>query len=259
MIVDRINSYLTKERVSVPEWIVRHVEKSAGAAFARQFGEDQESKGGIRLSSIGRCLRQQAYKVLGVPADGKEIDSRSRMVFFQGDLIEVAIVQLARLSGCRIVACGSDQIVVDIEGVQGHPDGIIFEDRESFLFEAKSMSSYGFEEFEKGFLDEGYRYQCNAYMDALGLEKTIVVALNKDAGVLGEQIIPMEASIVADIHKRIETLKAVTAETLPERPYAPNEKRFYPWMCLYCSHHHVCLPNAEKVLVGKSYKLKEKS
>lgn len=257
MIVDRINDYLSRDTLDVPKAILEQVGQLSKHAFMRQFGAKQD-KSGVRLSSIGKCLRQQAYNVLDFEKKGKEIDARAKMVFFQGDLTELAIIQLAKLAGCQITACGTDQLSIDFEGVPGHPDGLLFHQGQLFLVEAKSMSSYAFGEFQRGLLDEGYRYQINSYLEGLGIDRCVVVALNKDAGVLEEMILVRSPEVVTDIIKRIGVLKVVTPQTLPERPYKPNEKGFYPWQCLYCAYWGTCLPNAERVLVGKAYKLKEK-
>lgn len=258
MIVDKINEYLSSERIDVPGGILSHVGNSAVNSFSRQFGEDGERRSGtIRLSSIGRCLRQQAYKALDIPENGKEIDSRAKMVFFQGDMTELAIVHLAKLAGCKVTAIGTEQMTISLDGIMGHPDGVLFHEGQVYLLEVKSMSSFGFSDFERGNLDEGYRYQINAYMVALGLQKAAVVALNKDSGVLGEMLVVRDEDIVADIKHRIEVLKNLDGLSLPDRPYSPDAKGFYPWNCLYCGFWKTCLPNAEKVLVSSRYKLKE--
>ena len=44
------------------------------------------------------------------------------------------------------------------------------------LFECKSMSSYSFERFEKGEIDEGYIAQIQAYMFASGMPWCVIVA-----------------------------------------------------------------------------------
>lgn len=271
MITSKINSYLSTNGKIIEQAILDEVAHLAQNAFIRQFGQQEEREGGLRLSAIGKCMRQQAYNLLGYEANGKTIDSRAKMVFFQGDLAEMAIVLLAKVAGCSIYNSGLDQVPVAIDGIVGHPDGAYAdhtEDKtiEGYLLEVKSMSSYAFADFERGELDEGYIYQINAYMEATGLDKAIVVALNKDAGVLGQKIVHKDLNICADIKKRIATLKAleiyaldneVIEDDLPLRPYEANEKGIYPWNCLYCAHHKTCRPHAEKVLVGKSYKLKE--
>lgn len=258
MIVDKINAFLSSDGQAVDDVIVNEVGLLSRIAFLRQFLKRDDQPGTLRLSSIGKCMRQQAYSALGFPVNGKQIDSRARMVFFMGDLTEIAIIQLAKAAGCVIARVGQDQMVVEIDGIQGHPDGI-FKNGKDYLLEAKSMSSYSFKEFQRGVIDDGYRFQVNAYMHALGLTEAIIVALNKDAGVLAEMVILKDLSITEDILSRIKLLKVATKESLPERGHSANEKGFYPWNCLYCSFHGTCLPNAEKVLVKDAYKLKEKT
>lgn len=270
MIVDKINAYLSTEGKAVDEAILKEVSDLAAYAFGRQFGvrEERATKTPY-FSSIGKCLRQQAYGLLSFPPNGKEMDSRSKMVFFQGDMVEVAIIQVAKQAGCNISVGGSAQESIEIDGMRGRPDGILHDegrlssdgvvgrDPSDYVVEVKSMSSFSFKDFERGILDDSYRYQCNAAMHALKLTKTVIVGLNKDAGVLHEMVISRDEEIIRDIQERLDTLKKCTAEDLPYRPYGPDEKGFYPWQCRYCAWFKTCLPNAQLVLVKNSYKLKE--
>lgn len=254
MIVDKINAFLTDSGKTLDEVVLADVAILARHSFQRQFGIREEHPITMRLSSLGKCMRQQAYRLLGFEENGKEIDARAKMVFFMGDLTELAIVQLARAAGCNITDFGMNQKTVEIEGIQGHPDGIIDGDT---LLEVKSMSSFSFQAFQDQQIDEGYRYQCNAYMHALGLSQTCIVGLNKDAGVLHEWIINKDQTIVDDIIRRIGELRAVTRDSLPRQPYSPNEKGFLPWQCLYCGFWKTCRPNAERVVVSGKYRLRE--
>ncbi len=257
MIINRINEYLAAEGQAIDEAILADVANLSRWSFAKQFGEREDRPGTLRLSAIGKCIRQQAYKILQFPENGKEIDPRARMVFAMGDLTELVVVALAKAAGCEIKSTGAAQLIVSIEGVEGHPDGILRDSGTDYLLEVKSMSSFSFKDFERGVIDEGYRYQCNAYMEALGLDKCVIIALNKDAGVLAEQVISKDIAIVDQIRNRIHTLKSITPEALPPRPYQPDAKGFYPWQCLYCAYWVTCHPTAEKVLVSNRYKLKE--
>lgn len=254
MIVDKINAYLSGEGKALDEALLLETGKLAAWAFNRQFGvREERTNTKPYFSSIGKCIRQQAYSLLNFEASGKAIDARSKMVFFQGDMVELAIVQIAKIAGCLITQSGFEQTSVEWNGLRGRPDGI-FEG--THLLEVKSMSSYGFSNFERGVLDESYRYQCNAGMEALNLNSCIVIGLNKDAGVLHEMVISKDVAIMADIQKRLAVLKEATRENLPPRPYVPDAKGFYPWQCRYCAFYKTCLPTAELVLVKNAYKLK---
>lgn len=255
MLVDKINAYLSGAGKTLEESFLTEFGDLAKWAVARQFGERQERNGDLRLSSIGRCPRQNAYKLLGFEESGKEIDARAKMLFLLGDLTELAVLGAARAAGCDVTAYGSNQATVEIDGVKGHPDALYEVSGSKYLVEVKSMSSFSFKDFEKGNIDNGYRYQINSYLHALGLTKCIVIALNKDAGVLAEMIVEVDAKIVEDIKQRIKDIRSATKEDLPYRPYAPDEKGFLPWQCLYSPYWKICWPQAQKILVSGKYKL----
>ena len=254
MIVDKINQYLSTDGKALDEALLLETGKLASFAFSRQFGlREKRETNTPYFSSIGKCLRQQSYKLLGFEEDGKAIDSRAKMVFFMGDAVELAIVQLCKVAGIEVTGTGFEQESTELWGMRGRPDGVV---NGSHVLEVKSMSSFSFRDFEGGKLDDGYRYQCNAAMESLKLDKCVIVALNKDAGVLAEMQIEKDPTIVEDIFFRLDTLKKATKETLPVRPYVADAKGFMPWQCLYCAFHRVCLPSAEKILVSGKYKLK---
>ena len=275
MIVDKINLYLATNGKELGPALLEETGKLASWAFKRQFGlrEERESTQPY-FSSIGKCTRQQAYKLLKFPEEGRELGAKAKMIFFQGDMVELAVIQLAKIAGCNITLAGSDQEASEWNGLRGRPDGIYHDpgvviepatpttlerrSAENYVLEIKSMASYTFERFEQGQLEDSYRYQCNAAMASLGPEKSIIIAQNKDAGVLAEMIIQKDPAIVADILKRLGVLAGATKEKLPERGHAPNEKGFYPWQCNYCGYWKICLKNkAEQVVVRGKYQLKE--
>lgn len=271
MIVDLINRYLTEEGKTFDEAVQWEMQRLAGVMFRRQFIDEREDKPGVlRLSSVGRCARQQAYAFHGIPKNGKEMDSRSKLVFWAGDLTELTVVMLAQLAvkkygGGFITAVGMNQVSVkfileDDKIIEGHPDGIFFNQTEKqfYTVSVKSMNRWGYDDFEDGKIDESYIWQENAYMETLGISKTVFIAQNKDTGVMGERVFSRDENVVADIRSKLKVILASTPDSLPERPFFPNDKGFYPWNCLYCSFWKTCHPNAKQVLVGKSYKLKEK-
>ena len=264
MIVDKINKYLSSENLTFNESLKYDVGTLAKCAFERQFMENSEGPNGkLRLSSAGKCARQLAYGYHHFEKKGKEVDSRSRIIFFQGDLVELMLTSLAKLAGCNIVATGLQQsrVFLPVNGttIEGHPDGLLIQDGEIYLIEVKSMSSFSFERFQKGEVDEGYRAQINCYLAALGIKKCVLAGQNKDSGVLHELIIGIDDSIVKSCIANLESVLKSTPEKLPPPAYEKNEKNLYPWQCLYCAYWGHCRPNAEKVLVKQSYKLKEKS
>lgn len=259
MIINKIQAYLDSNGHEIPEAILEEVSLLARWSFERQFGIKKEFDRKLRLSSIGKCQRQQAYNILGYENNGKEIDARAKTVFFQGDMAEMAIVQLAKVAGCNLIDCGKEQKTVSLYGVPGHPDGIfINEFNQKFLLEVKSMSSFSFADFTRGEINEDYLYQINAYLEAMDLEECVMVGLNKDAGVLHEHLVKRNPAIVQKIKNNIKLLSFPSKDHLPEQGFSPDEKGFLPWNCLYCSFYKTCRPNAELVLIKNKYKLQEK-
>jgi len=269
VIIDKINQYLTAEGKTIQEHYAQELGKLAEWSFKRQFCQDEEPviKGKLRLSAAGKCPKQLAYAYHGYERKGKEKDSRSCVVFFQGDMVEAMVVQLARLSGCLLLGVGTNQIGVslDINGtsVPGHPDGFVLVSNEKGasigLLEVKSMSSYSYERFEKGEIDEGYKAQIQMYLKSTGCNWCVLVAVNKDSGVMNERHIDYDPDLASKTEENLKKVLLSTPELLPDAPasFDPDAKGLYPWQCLYCSFWGHCRPNAAKVLVGKSYKLKE--
>lgn len=272
MIADKILEYLSQNK-SQDDSIRYEAEKLAGVAFRRQFQEFQQTRNSLSLSSSGKCPRQLSYRIRGFEINGKEMDSRSNINFFMGDVSEMMILSLARAAGLQITAYGLNQITCHLTippdvKISGHPDGLLFQDGKTYLVEVKSMNEYSFSDFQKGIIEYSYLCQVNSYMEALGLEKCIFIALNKNSGVLHEMVIKKDADIVNLVKiKLAEVLKSKDDvpnegqdinEILPERMYKPDENGKYPWQCRYCPYFKTCLPNTELVLSGKSYVLKTK-
>jgi hypothetical protein len=268
-IVDKINEFLSSNEGIKNDHLKYEISKLAEWSFQRQFMTEQEDDKpySLRLSSAGKCPRQLAYGYHGFEKKGKEMDGRGRIVFFQGDMVELMTMALAKIAGCKIMATGFNQLSVELPitlgepeeviYIKGHPDGILIDD-ETYLVECKSMSSYSYDSFEKGDIDDTYLAQINLYMLALNLRKCVIIAINKNNGVMNERIINYDDKIARETKDNLVKVIVSTPEELPKARYEPNDKGFYPWNCLYCSWWGLCHPVAERVLVGSSYKLKEK-
>jgi len=263
MVVDKINQYLSSKNFTINDSIKYEVEKLAGYTFQRQFMSDNEKspEKTLRLSSAGKCPRQQAYKYHGYKVAGKEIDGRAKIIFWMGDLVEIIVTDIAVLAGVKLLATGFKQLTVkftvDDTIITGHPDGLIMNNGELTLLEVKSMSDYGFKKFEKGDIDDSYIAQVNTYMASLNLKEALFVAINKNNGMLAEKIVKRDDKIIQNITNNFRTIINSTKEDLPARMFGkPDSRGFYPWQDLYCPYWQTCLPNAEKVLSGKAYKLR---
>ena len=262
MVVDKINKYLNSKELRIDEAIKYEIEKLAGYTFSRQFMEDNEGSGKLRLSASGHCPRKLAYKYHKFEPKGKEIDGRARIIFWMGDLVEMIITELARLAGVPLLATGFRQLTVemDVDGekITGHPDGLILDNGEIILLEVKSMSDFAFTKFDKkGEIDDGYLSQVNCYMDCLNIKKTLFVALDKNNAVMSEKLVKYDQNYVKKAINGFREVLNSTKNSLPKPRYKADEKGFYPWQCLYCNFWGYCHPNAKKVLVKNRYKLME--
>lgn len=269
MIIDKINKWLTDSEGHQDTRTVYQIEKLAGLAFQRQFmdAKEETKSGKLYMSQAGKCARQIAYGYHGIEKNGKEIDSRANITFWQGDMAELMLIQLAKVAGCNIVASGFDQIRVEIPikttdeqmiFSSGYADGLLLQDKKVYLVECKSYASYAYDRFEKGNIDDSYLAQINMYLEVHGLQTCVMVAMNKDNGVLGERIIEKDEAIVKACKENLLSVVNSTPEELPERKHQPNEKGAYVWNCLYCAWWGVCLPEAEKVLVSNRWQLRKK-
>jgi len=261
-IVQKINEYLTKREFTVNESIKYEFGNLCGWALKRQVMESSERKGGLYLSSCGKCTRAQAYNFHSIEKSGKEQDSRSAIVFLYGDIIENMIVALAKTAGCDIFATGLSQLKVPIKvgdkTIIGHSDGLVFDDGIK-LFECKSMSSYAFNMFQRGEINPEYMSQINMYLEGTKLDQCMLVAFAKDSGMLGEKLITKDPEIVKDGYRRLKEVLDSTPKKLPMREHTFDSKGHLPWNCTFCSFYNVCWEDKiERVLVGKSYKLKRK-
>ena len=257
MIVDKINEYLSRKDLTLDEAMLTEISELSAWSFKRQFMESRTTERKVRFSNAGKCPRALAYMIHDYPHNGKEMDSRSLLAFWYGDMAEMIVTNLAKHAGVPLKHTGKDQLELELalpsgQVIKGHPDGVVGD----YLFECKSMTSFSFEDFERGKIDRGYLVQVNLNMLALHLEKCVIVAFNKNSNVLAEQIVSLDETLLCRTRCDLHHVFTSTKEDLPERMFKPNERGFLPWQCAYCFAHGHCYPKAKKVLVGKSYKLK---
>lgn len=131
----------------------------AGWLDSRELPDRGASGPALRMSALGKCARQLAYRMAGTRPDGHETDHRGYRTFRMGDQIEENIVEdLEReLSGTgwKIKYAGKKQLrvrlVVGVKGVGnveiwGSGDGVLIDpDNQPALLEIKSMNRAAFD------------------------------------------------------------------------------------------------------------------
>lgn len=247
MIVDKIYNFLENEKELGSEEAVEKFLKEAEYGFKRQFLEERVNRKTLRLSSIGKCMRQQWFTAKGYPAE--PVSPRASIIFWQGDLIEACTNALAKMAKVDI---RREQEEVELEGIKGHIDGVLYEnDEPKAVVEIKSMADYSFKRFEKEGIDNtfGYTSQGIAYATALDLNSVVWVATNKNTGAMAEYLFTVTDEMKRDIVKRVQELKKlVNSWVMPFREYYPEKDGKLPVQCQYCGHKHNCYKELDTVI-----------
>ena len=204
----------------------------------------QERRGSLRMSSVGKPLRQVWYEVHGAP--GESLKPNTLLKFLYGDLIEELVLFLAREAGHQVT---DQQATVDLDGVKGHIDAVI----DGVVVDVKSTSSYAFKKFKYGTLHEddpfGYMKQLAGYSAALKMDGAFL-AMDKSSGNLALLQFDRASLEMEHPQNRIEDQReALTKDTPPERCYGDtaNDKsgnRKLVVGCSYCRFKHHCWADA---------------
>ena len=130
----------------------------------RLLNPTERPKGTLRMSSLGVPCERKLWYSVNLPDAGEELDGETILKFLYGDVVEMLLIHLTKLSGHKVVY---EQHQVDIEGIKGHIDCII----DGMLIDVKSCSPASFNKFKSGALliDDpfGYISQLSSYLAAL--------------------------------------------------------------------------------------------
>jgi hypothetical protein len=185
--------------------------------LVRRFHEHKSArKPTLRLSNIGRPLRQLWYELKGVPQE--PLSPETKFKFLYGDILETLVLFLAEAAGHKVERMQEE---VEVDGVPGHIDAVI----DGVLVDAKSCSPFSFAKFTSGeYLENdpfGYIPQLSAYRKAIGLERAAFIPIEKVLGKISVVELPREKE--ADVSKRItDARSAIASDVPPERCYDPR-------------------------------------
>jgi len=287
---DKVKEYLLSTNKTIDEAILEEGTAVFKERTRKQFMEDRAiKKGSFYASSAGKCPRQNWYKFRGYPEERFD-RYETRLKFWFGDLVEVGVAMLLKL------AVGDDFKTDDIsckrtydygDGIQRNIiiDGLY---KNEAVCECKSMNDRQYAKFVSNGMDNegGYLTQINIYMDAWGLDKTILFGVNKDKSKFHEQIIKKDMKYIVEARERF---KIVLGEDLPSRAHAvklgfvkmfegepkgwlsiedplPWKSKFtfikhsrLSWQCEYCGHLVECWKDEfkQKFVDDKPMMLKE--
>lgn len=209
----------------------------------RLLSRGEERVPTLRMSSIGRPLRQQWYDLKGFK--GEELDGKTLLKFMYGDLIEALVLVLAEAAGHHVEMLQEE---IEVDGVKGHIDAVI----DGVLVDVKSCSPYSYGKFETGDLFTpgndpfGYVGQLSGYAHALQRNEASFIAINKVLGSICTLPLRRVDLDGYDVRGRIaEVRRVVDSDAPPERCYEdePDGKsgnRKLAVGCSYCGHRFRC-------------------
>lgn len=217
---------------------------------------EEQSRGTLRMSNIGKPCQRQLYYDVNNPENKEELKAHTKLKFLYGDVAELLMLALVEASGHSVEGT---QDVQEIAGIKGHRDCVI----DGMVVDVKSASSLSFKKFENGTLANndsfGYITQLQSYVKAAENDPIVT---NKEAGAflvldktLGHFCLDIHArDDNVDIVQQFENAKAMVDQPEPpERAFTSipegksgNEK--LPMNCSYCSHKLACWPEVRTFL-----------
>lgn len=265
MLVEYIEQYLGGNNQIKNEEILVAMKDSFDYSVVRQLMETRDGPTGLRGSHPGPCARKMAYGFHEFPVS-KDLDSRTKITFLTGDLLELVAVAIIKLSGigtrATILDGGQEDAYFDVGNglmIPCHGDGIILAQPgitdEEVLLEIKSVNDRGFKYNWMKLQDVGYQYmlQHQVYLEAYGLKRGLFFAINKNTGHFCEIETEYNPELV-EIARNNYTLAGFSdPDNLP--PRFEDGKDYgrvvdksgvktdrLAWGCMYCSFNTHCWP-----------------
>mgnify|MGYP003146181291 CR=1 FL=1 len=201
--------------------------------------EERKTKTNLRLSQIGKPLRQIWYSYNGV--EGEPLDGSTYIKFLYGHILEELLIVLSELSGHKVT---ESQKELTVNGVTGHQDARV----DDILVDFKSASNYSFNKFNINELAKkdpfGYIHQLTAYAQDKKDKAAAWVIINKQTGEIAvRHLHEME---MPDVSEKIKEVKNVVEKsTPPPRCYndisdGSSGNRKLDFGCMYCSYKLHC-------------------
>lgn len=225
-----------------------------GAILKSKLNREERSPT-LRMSNIGRPLRQLWYELNGYKAE--EISGKTILKFSYGDLTEALVLVLAEAAGHQVT---DFQEEIEVDGIKGHIDAVV----DGILVDVKSCSAYSFQKFKNGSLLEagndpfGYVGQLSGYAKAKNLPAAWI-AFDKQSGEICVLTLPKQSIDEYNVVERIGLVRSSCASTEPpERCYedeadGKSGNRKLAVGCSYCGHKFECWKDANNGEGLKTY------
>lgn len=227
-------------------------------ALERQLREDKKTFS-LRVSNIGRPLRQLQLDKMGAPAEHPSYDFRMKMIV--GDLVECASVALMKAAGVPVQA---EQEKVKLHIADQEISGSYDVKIDDAIWDIKSASPYQFSSKfqEPGGYDRikaddpfGYLGQLHGYAEADNSQVGGWIVVNKSSGEWSvveashnsqdhqDVLAGLERNVTAIVHDHeLEPCKGEEEEYFQKKP---TGNRILNSACSFCPHKWYCWPNLQ--------------
>ncbi len=203
--------------------------------------KERSSKNNLRMSNVGKPMRQLWYDLKSEEEDQLPLESSVFIKFLYGHILEEVVLLLVKLAGHEVT---SEQKEVDVDGVLGHMDCKI----DGEVIDIKTASGFAFKKFRDGTLRNddpfGYMSQLSGYEESEQTNDGGFLALNKETGELA--LYCPEELDKPNVKKKIKTIRSfLNSDELPDQCYesVPEGKSGNMKLhrqCVYCRHKNTC-------------------
>jgi hypothetical protein len=247
LVSDIYSLFTQTDGVVVSKERARELSDQAGKNIAQHIFnsvyEERKIKTNLRLSQIGKPMRQIWYSYKGIK--GEEIDGPTYIKFLYGNILEELLIALSELSGHKVTEAQEE---LNIDGIKGHQDARV----DGVLVDFKSASHYAFSKFNMNELSKrdpfGYIHQLTAYAKSKKDKLAAWVVINKQTGEIA--VSDLHEMEMPDVSKKITQVKNVVAQDdPPPRCYddisdGQSGNRRLDFGCVYCVFKLHCWADA---------------
>lgn len=225
------------EALDVSEEVLDEFGNSMKEALRHWATPKSRDKETLRMSNIGKPLRQLWYDMKSEGEDTQKLDPHIFIRFLYGHILEEVMLFLVKLSGHEV---SDEQKEVKVSNVQGHMDCKI----DGEVVDIKTASSFAFRKFANGTLADddpfGYLTQLSGYEEAEKTKAGGFLVMNKESGELTLHRPsffdkPNAKNRIREVKKalKLDNPPELCYTTIPEGK-AGNMK--LPRGCTYCRH-----------------------
>jgi len=244
-IYDKLSVLSDGESLNIDEKTIDDFGESMKKALSHWANPKSRATNTLRMSNIGKPLRQLWYDIRSENKKTERIPSSVFIKFLYGHLLEEVLLLLIKLAGHKVTG---EQKEVKVSGIKGHMDCII----DGEVIDIKTASGFAFKKFKNKTLAEddvfGYLPQLAGYEAAVGTNKGGFLAMNKESGEIA--LYRPDSFDKPNIRTKIKLVKKlIKVDTPPDLCYNPipegaagNMK--LPIGCVYCRHKFECHADA---------------